>query len=56
MLVIGKEDFNPKNLEAIVTNYPYRKNLPKEDVIKVYFLLLSEVAETNIFSKCSYHL
>ena len=55
-LLIGKEDFNPKNLEAIVTNYPYRKNLPKEDVIKVYFLLLSEVAETNIFSKCSYHL
>lgn len=32
--VIGKEYFNHKNLEAIVTNYPYRKNLPKEDVIK----------------------
>lgn len=22
------------NLEAIVTNYPYRKNLPKEDIAK----------------------
>lgn len=22
------------NLEEIVTNYPYRKNLPKEDVVK----------------------
>lgn len=32
--VIGKEYFNHKNLEAIVTNYPYRKNLPKEDIIK----------------------
>ncbi|XWS57991.1 hypothetical protein CRYUN_Cryun09bG0220800 [Craigia yunnanensis] len=30
----GKEYFNHKNLEAIVTNYPYRKNLPKEDIIK----------------------
>ncbi|KAK8690067.1 hypothetical protein V6N13_088770 [Hibiscus sabdariffa] len=33
-LVIGKEYFGHKNLEAIVTNYPYRKNLPKEDIIK----------------------
>ncbi|XVF42801.1 hypothetical protein PTKIN_Ptkin01aG0394300 [Pterospermum kingtungense] len=31
---IGKEYFNHKNLEDIVTNYPYRKNLPKEDIIK----------------------
>ncbi|GKV07459.1 hypothetical protein SLEP1_g19236 [Rubroshorea leprosula] len=32
--LIGKEYFNHKNLEAIVTNYPYRKNLPKEDIVK----------------------
>ncbi|MBA0710126.1 hypothetical protein Golax_025121 [Gossypium laxum] len=32
--LIGKEYFNHKNLEAIVTCYPYRKNLPKEDIIK----------------------
>ncbi|XP_022718649.1 dual specificity protein kinase YAK1-like isoform X3 [Durio zibethinus] len=32
--LMGKEYFNHKNLEAIVTNYPYRKNLLKEDVIK----------------------
>ncbi|MBA0803434.1 hypothetical protein Gohar_013644, partial [Gossypium harknessii] len=32
--LIGKEYFSHKNLEAIVTNYPYRKNLPKEDIIK----------------------
>ncbi|XVF06800.1 hypothetical protein REPUB_Repub06bG0081800 [Reevesia pubescens] len=32
--LIGKEYFNHKNLEAIVTDYPYRKNLPKEDIIK----------------------
>ena len=32
--VIGKEYFNHKNLETIVTNYPYRKNLPEEDVMK----------------------
>uniref|UniRef100_A0A1S3DVJ8 Dual specificity protein kinase YAK1 homolog n=2 Tax=Cicer arietinum TaxID=3827 RepID=A0A1S3DVJ8_CICAR len=31
---IGKEYFNHMNLEAIVTNYPYRKNLPKEDIAK----------------------
>ncbi|XP_050226139.1 dual specificity protein kinase YAK1 homolog [Mercurialis annua] len=31
---IGKEYFHHKNLEAIVTNYPYRKNLPQEDIIK----------------------
>ncbi|PKI54580.1 hypothetical protein CRG98_025094 [Punica granatum] len=31
---IGKEYFNHLNLEAIVRNYPYRKNLPKEDIIK----------------------
>ncbi|GAV73920.1 Pkinase domain-containing protein [Cephalotus follicularis] len=31
---IGKEYFNHRNLEDIVTNYPYRKNLPREDVIK----------------------
>ncbi|WJX93360.1 dual specificity protein kinase yak1 [Trifolium repens] len=31
---IGKEYFNNMNLEAIVTNYPYRKNLPKEDIAK----------------------
>ncbi|KAH1105758.1 hypothetical protein J1N35_009526 [Gossypium stocksii] len=32
--LIGKEYFNHKNLEAIVTCYPYQKNLPKEDIIK----------------------
>ncbi|XP_038699889.1 dual specificity protein kinase YAK1 homolog isoform X2 [Tripterygium wilfordii] len=32
--VIGKEYFNHMNLEAIVTNYPYRKNLPEEDIIR----------------------
>lgn len=31
---IGKEYFNRMNLEAIVTNYPYRKNLHKEDILK----------------------
>uniref|UniRef100_A0A6N2LCF6 Protein kinase domain-containing protein n=1 Tax=Salix viminalis TaxID=40686 RepID=A0A6N2LCF6_SALVM len=31
---IGKEYFHRMNLEAIVTNYPYRKNLPQEDVKK----------------------
>ncbi|XP_015577762.2 dual specificity protein kinase YAK1 homolog isoform X1 [Ricinus communis] len=31
---IGKEYFHHKNLEAIVTNYPYRKNLPQEDIMK----------------------
>ncbi|KAL1332137.1 hypothetical protein HN51_061000 [Arachis hypogaea] len=31
---VGKEYFNHMNLEAIVTNYPYRKNLPKEDIVK----------------------
>ncbi|PSS11869.1 Serine/threonine-protein kinase yakA [Actinidia chinensis var. chinensis] len=31
---IGKEYFNHMNLEAIVKNYPYRKNLPEEDIIK----------------------
>jgi len=31
---IGKEYFNHMNLEAIVTNYPYRKNLPNEDIVK----------------------
>ncbi|KAE9614509.1 hypothetical protein Lal_00012119 [Lupinus albus] len=31
---IGKEYFSHMNLEAIVTNYPYRKNLPKEDILK----------------------
>ncbi|KDP39566.1 hypothetical protein JCGZ_02586 [Jatropha curcas] len=28
---IGKEYFHHMNLEAIVRNYPYRKNLPQED-------------------------
>ncbi|KAL4325671.1 hypothetical protein GQ457_11G014500 [Hibiscus cannabinus] len=32
--LMGKEYFGHKNLEAIVTNYPYRKNLPEEDIIK----------------------
>ncbi|KAB1205274.1 Serine/threonine-protein kinase ppk15 [Morella rubra] len=32
--VIGKEYFKHMNLEAIVTSYPYRKNLPQEDIIK----------------------
>ncbi|KAH1032882.1 hypothetical protein J1N35_045056 [Gossypium stocksii] len=32
--LMGKEYFSHKNLEAIVTNYPYRKNLPEEDIIK----------------------
>ncbi|XP_057969956.1 dual specificity protein kinase YAK1 homolog isoform X2 [Malania oleifera] len=31
---IGKEYFNHMNLEAIVTSYPYRKNLPEEDISK----------------------
>lgn len=31
---IGKEYFIHKNLEAIVTNYPYRKNLAEEDIVK----------------------
>ncbi|XP_022969717.1 dual specificity protein kinase YAK1 homolog isoform X2 [Cucurbita maxima] len=31
---IGKEYFNRMNLEAIVTNYPYRKNLAEEDIRK----------------------
>ncbi|KAI9073823.1 hypothetical protein K1719_044225 [Acacia pycnantha] len=31
---IGKEYFNHMNLEAIVINYPYKKNLPKEDILK----------------------
>ncbi|CAI0395219.1 unnamed protein product [Linum tenue] len=31
---MGKEYFNRMNLEAIVTNYPYRKNLAQEDVMK----------------------
>ncbi|KAJ6858509.1 dual specificity protein kinase YAK1 [Populus alba x Populus x berolinensis] len=31
---IGKEYFHHMNLEAIVTNYPYRKNLPEEDIKK----------------------
>lgn len=32
--IIGKEYFNHMKLEAIVKNYPYRKGLSKEDVIK----------------------
>uniref|UniRef100_A0A5B7A0F1 Putative ATP binding protein isoform 1 n=1 Tax=Davidia involucrata TaxID=16924 RepID=A0A5B7A0F1_DAVIN len=31
---IGKEYFNHMNLEAIVTKYPYRKNLPEEDIAR----------------------
>ncbi|KAG8649925.1 dual specificity protein kinase YAK1 homolog [Manihot esculenta] len=31
---IGKEYFHHMNLEAIVKNYPYRKNLPHEDIMK----------------------
>ncbi|THG15358.1 hypothetical protein TEA_029022 [Camellia sinensis var. sinensis] len=31
---IGKEYFNHMNLEAIVTKYPYRKNLLEEDIVK----------------------
>ncbi|KAK6936483.1 Protein kinase domain [Dillenia turbinata] len=31
---IGKEYFNHMNLEAIVTAYPYRKNLPEQDIIR----------------------
>ncbi|XP_042030295.1 dual specificity protein kinase YAK1 homolog isoform X1 [Salvia splendens] len=31
---IGKEYFNHMNLEAIVTKYPYRKNLPEEEILK----------------------
>ena len=49
MIVIGKEDFNPKNLETIVTNYPYRKNLPKEDVIKGIFCYCLKL-QTPIYS------
>lgn len=32
--VIGKEYFNYMNLEGIVAAYPYRKNLPEEDILK----------------------
>ncbi|XP_019195422.1 PREDICTED: dual specificity tyrosine-phosphorylation-regulated kinase 1B [Ipomoea nil] len=32
--VLGKEYFNHMNLEAIVRKYPYKKNLPEEDIIK----------------------
>ncbi|XAR71537.1 Non-specific serine/threonine protein kinase [Bertholletia excelsa] len=32
--LIGKEYFNHMNLEAIVTKYPYRKNLTEEDIAK----------------------
>lgn len=32
--VIGKEYFKHMNLEAIVSSYPYRKNLPQEDIMK----------------------
>ncbi|XP_039030188.1 dual specificity protein kinase YAK1 homolog isoform X1 [Hibiscus syriacus] len=32
--LMGKEYFGYKNLEAVVRNYPYRKNLPEEDIIK----------------------
>lgn len=31
---IGKEYFKQKNLEAIVKNYPYKTNLPEDDVVK----------------------
>lgn len=31
---MGKEYFNHMNLEGIVRNYPYRKNLPEEDLLK----------------------
>ncbi|KAG9155732.1 hypothetical protein Leryth_004003 [Lithospermum erythrorhizon] len=31
---IGKEYFNHMNLEEIVTKYPYKKNLPDEDILK----------------------
>jgi dual specificity protein kinase YAK1 len=36
--VIGKEYFKHMNLEAIVRSYPYRKNLPQEDIIRGYNL------------------
>uniref|UniRef100_A0A803KST9 Protein kinase domain-containing protein n=1 Tax=Chenopodium quinoa TaxID=63459 RepID=A0A803KST9_CHEQI len=32
--MIGKEYFNYMNLEGIVVAYPYKKNLPEEDIIK----------------------
>ncbi|GAB4833058.1 dual specificity protein kinase yak1 [Ancistrocladus abbreviatus] len=32
--VVGKEYFNYMNLEGIVAAYPYRKNLPEEDIVK----------------------
>ncbi|TXG48787.1 hypothetical protein EZV62_024662 [Acer yangbiense] len=32
--LIAKEYFNQKTLEAIVTNYPYKKNLTKEDIFR----------------------
>ncbi|GMH10726.1 hypothetical protein Nepgr_012567 [Nepenthes gracilis] len=32
--VIGREYFNYMNLEGIVAAYPYRKNLPEEDIVK----------------------
>lgn len=31
---IGKEYFRHKNLEEIVKGYPYKMNLPEDDVVK----------------------
>ena len=31
---IGKEYFRHKNLEEIVKGYPYKINLPEDDVVK----------------------
>ncbi|KAL6972265.1 dual specificity protein kinase yak1 [Sarracenia purpurea var. burkii] len=38
---IGKEYFNHMDLEAIVTKYPYRKNLSEEDIVKESLLRLA---------------
>ncbi|CAN1271630.1 Dual specificity protein kinase YAK1 homolog [Linum perenne] len=38
---VGKEYFNRMNLEAIVTSYPYRKNLAQEDIKKERQIRLS---------------
>ena len=45
---IGKEYFNHMNLEAIVTKYPYRKNLPEEEILKGYHDTLSRSYREHI--------
>lgn len=52
--MVGKEYFNHMNLEAIVSKYPYRKNLPEEDILKGELLYHShKVVTVNLLV---YHL